>query len=142
MSTPRLREDEYSGPAMTAHDWLYVKVGAVLAALTAIEVGLYYALKQDVITSSVNVWALLGLAFAKFVIVASYFMHLKYDSKMFRRMFAGGAVLAGFCYTALMHLFGVFRGSGHWYGWGAFLVSAVIVLLLVNRVPSTDAAAH
>lgn len=130
---PRVPEEEYTGPAMTAHDWMYVRVGAILAVLTAIEVGLYYLLKNGTIGSALNVWVLLGLAFSKFIIVAAYFMHLKFDSPVFRRMFGTGAVLALFCYTAVLHAFGVFRGSGHWYGWGAFLTGAIVVIILVTR---------
>lgn len=82
---------------------LYVKIALILAALTAIEVGLYY---REL--GALNNLALLVLAGAKFVIVAAYFMHLKFDDRVLRRFFVGGFVLAVFCYVAYLSTMGVF----------------------------------
>jgi cytochrome c oxidase subunit IV len=68
----------------------YVKVAAILAILTAAEVGVIY----------VSAWhsfsrPLLGaMMLVKFTMVAAYFMHLKFDSKIFRRLFIVGIILA------------------------------------------------
>ncbi len=68
----------------------YVEIGVILAVLTAIEVGLYYA---DV-PRQVAVPALLALTAAKFVLVVLWFMHLRFDSRWFRRLFWTGVIAA------------------------------------------------
>ena len=45
---------------------------------------------------------------AKFIIVVSYFMHLKFDSKLFSFMFYAGLVLALGCYFAALATFQFF----------------------------------
>jgi cytochrome c oxidase subunit 4 len=42
---------------------------------------------------------LLILATMKFAIVAAFFMHLKFDSPMLRRLFVTGIILAGVVYS-------------------------------------------
>lgn len=68
----------------------YVNIGIVLAVVTAAEVAISYI---DAI-SDILVPLLLALAVIKFVLVASWFMHLRFDSRMFRRLFVSGLVLA------------------------------------------------
>ena len=68
----------------------YVQVAIALAAVTAVEVGLYY-------TDLKGYWLvgiLMVLALVKFAMVAAYFMHLKFDSPLLRRFFVTGIVLA------------------------------------------------
>ena len=68
----------------------YVQVAIALAAVTAVEVGLYY-------TDLDGYWLvaiLMVLAFVKFAMVAAYFMHLKFDSILLRRFFVTGIILA------------------------------------------------
>ena len=45
---------------------------------------------------------LLILATMKFAIVAAFFMHLKFDSPMLRRLFITGIVLAGVVYSVAL----------------------------------------
>ena len=45
---------------------------------------------------------LMALAFLKFVMVAAFFMHLKFDSPMLRRLFITGIVLAAVVYTVAL----------------------------------------
>jgi cytochrome c oxidase subunit 4 len=82
----------------------YVKVALVLAVLTAVEVGLYYTKFSEAATNA----ALIGLAAVKFVMVAAYFMHLKFDNKLLRRLFITGFVLASFVYVGFLLTLGVF----------------------------------
>ena len=42
------------------------------------------------------------LALIKFAMVAAYFMHLKFDSPLLRRLFITGIVLAGVVYTVAL----------------------------------------
>ena len=47
----------------------------------------------------------LVLSAAKFVLVVGFFMHLKFDSKVFTGVFVAGLVLAVFMVSALMVLY-------------------------------------
>ena len=99
-------EDQEAQVEHGAHptEALYIKVALVLAVVTAAEVGLYYTKFSQTAT---NV-ALIALAAIKFVMVAAYFMHLKFDSKLLRRLFATGFVLAASVYVAYLLTLGVF----------------------------------
>jgi len=68
----------------------YVWVAVILAIVTAAEVGIYYIPS----IRSVIVPFLLAFAVVKFILVALYFMHLKFDSRMFRNLFITGIILA------------------------------------------------
>ena len=85
-------------------DAQYMLIALILAILTGIEVGLYYLKFNQGVTNGI----LLILAGFKFVIVAAYFMHLKFDNRILRRLFTTGFVLACFCYLAYMLTLGVF----------------------------------
>jgi cytochrome c oxidase subunit 4 len=45
---------------------------------------------------------LLVLAILKFTLVVAFFMHLKFDSPMLRRVFIMGIILAGVVYTVAL----------------------------------------
>jgi caa(3)-type oxidase subunit IV len=68
----------------------YVFVAVVLAVLTAIEVWLSYT---D-IPHTAQTLLLLFLMVVKFALVVMFFMHLRYDKPVFRRLFVTGLVLA------------------------------------------------
>ena len=79
----------------------YVRIAVILAVITGIEVAVYYISGLK----SVIVPILLVLAVTKFSMVALWFMHLKFDSRLFRRLFVTGIILALFVFTvALMSL--------------------------------------
>ena len=68
----------------------YIAVGLILAVITAVEVGFYYVdLAQGAL-----VGILLVLSGLKFVLVGLWFMHLRFDSRIFSTLFTGGLVLA------------------------------------------------
>ncbi|HVL65227.1 MAG TPA: cytochrome C oxidase subunit IV family protein [Actinomycetota bacterium] len=69
----------------------YVKVAVILAIVTAIEVALSYIPGAS---PALIVTGLLVMALAKFVLVALYFMHLRFDNPLFRRLFVTGVILA------------------------------------------------
>jgi cytochrome c oxidase subunit 4 len=68
----------------------YVGVAVVLAIITAIEVAIYYitALGDFLVP------LLLAFSFIKFALVVLWFMHLKFDSRLFRRLFVAGLLIA------------------------------------------------
>jgi cytochrome c oxidase subunit 4 len=83
----------------------YWKIFFILLAITSVEVFLYYVSIPGV---NINNAALGLLAISKFVIVVGYFMHLKFDNKILRRLFVGGLLLAGAVYIAYLLTMGVF----------------------------------
>ena len=82
----------------------YFKVAMALVVLTAAEVGIFYveALGWGIVP------VLVGLAGAKFALVAMFYMHLKYDSRLFTGIFVGGLLLAVLVFLSVMALFKVF----------------------------------
>ena len=82
----------------------YVQIAVLLAVLTGIEVGLFYA---EPTVGSLVTPALLVLAVLKFLLVVGYYMHLKYEKRMLTRLFAGGFVLALMVYAVVLVAFGI-----------------------------------
>jgi len=84
--------------------WLYVKIGVLLTVITIVEVWAYY------IPAWVNSWvfvpSLLIMSVVKFVIVVMYYMHLKFDHRLFRALFTGPLIIAVTTIIALLFLFG------------------------------------
>jgi cytochrome c oxidase subunit 4 len=81
-------------------NFAYVMIAVILAVITSIEVAVYYihALRPLLLP------ILLVLSATKFAIVAGYYMHLKFDGKLFSYMFGGGLILAGTIVCAIMIL--------------------------------------
>jgi cytochrome c oxidase subunit IV len=86
--------DEHPGPAR------YVQIAVILAFLTALEVSTYY-----VDFGALGIPLLVVLMIIKFVIVASWFMHLKFDSKLYTRLLYGGLILAVALYALTLVAF-------------------------------------
>ena len=82
----------------------YVKVAVILAIATAIEVGWYYL---DM-PKALFIASLLVLAIVKFALVVLWFMHLRFDSAIYRRLFVTGLLLALAVYMIVLLTFGVF----------------------------------
>jgi cytochrome c oxidase subunit 4 len=83
----------------------YVVVAVVLAVVTGMEVALFY---MDFLPSPVVVGALLVLMALKFATVALWFMHLRFDSPIYKRLFLTGIVLALSVFVIVLLTFGVF----------------------------------
>ncbi len=79
----------------------YVVVGVVLTIITAIEVAIFYIPALH----PIMVPTLLTFSAAKFLIVVGFYMHLKYDSPIFRRVFFGPLALAVVVSIGLLILF-------------------------------------
>jgi cytochrome c oxidase subunit 4 len=84
-------------------DRLYVAIAAVLFVLTAMEVSTYY-IDYGIIFLPL----LLTLMSIKFVLVVLFFMHLKFDAKIFGRLFWAGFFLAVAVYTVTLATFEFF----------------------------------
>ena len=82
----------------------YIKIALILAAITAAEVVTYYV---DLETGLL-LGLLIPMMIAKFAIVAMYFMHLRYDSKVFTAAFVFGILLASGVYIVALSTFRFF----------------------------------
>ena len=79
----------------------YVRIGVVLAVLTAMEIATsYIAIPRWMMMSG-----LIGMAALKFGLVVAWYMHLKFDSKLFRRLFVFGLILAITTFLVVLGLF-------------------------------------
>jgi cytochrome c oxidase subunit 4 len=86
-------------------DGQYVIVALILAALTAIEVSTYF-----VDFGPLMFPVLMVLMVVKFFTVVAYFMHLKFDNKLFSALFYTGLGLAVFVYCGALATFHFFLG--------------------------------
>jgi cytochrome c oxidase subunit IV len=85
-------------------DKQYVYVAMLLAALTAAEVSLSYM-------RGLGAWgtaALCVLMVLKFSLVVLYFMHLRFDAKIFSMLFWSGLILAVGVYAVALSCFQIF----------------------------------
>ena len=78
----------------------YVMVAVVLVVITGIEIGVSYL--DGSIPSGLIIGLLLAMAFVKFFLVASWFMHLRSDQPVFRRFFIMGSIAAVLLYTVVL----------------------------------------
>lgn len=76
----------------------YIGIAILLAIITALEVALYYVHMPEWLM----VVFLMVLAVLKFTLVAAFFMHLKFDSPMLRRLFVTGIILAAVVYSVAL----------------------------------------
>jgi cytochrome c oxidase subunit 4 len=76
----------------------YLQIGAILTVVTAIEVALYYI---DLDFTLLCILLIL-LSIAKFGLVVAWFMHLKFDSRLFTIAFATGLVTAMAVFAAAL----------------------------------------
>ena len=96
-ASPHIREVAHPTPRT------YVTIAALLALITGIEVWIFYieAIKDVIIPMFIV------LSLVKFAMVAMFYMHLKFDERLFSAFFVGGLILATSVVLALMALFGV-----------------------------------
>jgi cytochrome c oxidase subunit 4 len=120
-------------PELAAHPGprQYVVVAVILAIATAIEVGLYYL---D-LPHSLLATLLLFFAVIKFSLVALWFMHLRFDSGIFRRLFVTGIILATAVYLVVLTIFGALNAP-----WLLVIVGVLLVVGAGSLLASTRQA--
>lgn len=91
---------EHAHPTWT----IYWKVALVLTLITAVEVWVYYI--PSFVASRAFVPTLLVMSAVKFAIVVLFYMHLRYDNRLFKVLFTGPLLLAVTILLSLMFLFG------------------------------------
>jgi cytochrome c oxidase subunit 4 len=94
-------------------DGQYVKIAVILGVITALEVGTYFwedlpFTDGKAASTTTLVLILFPMMIAKFAIVCGYFMHLKYDNHLFRRVFVFGLLLATAVYVIVFLAFDFF----------------------------------
>ena len=80
----------------------YLTIAAILAVVTGVEVAIFY---MEAL-AGVIIPIFLVLSTLKFALVAMFYMHLKFDQRLFSALFVGGLMLAAAIIIALMALFG------------------------------------
>lgn len=93
-------ETEHAHPS----DWQYIKIALLLAVLTALEVFTYFESVHN-LSDAVLYVVLTVLMVLKFVYVVAWFMHLKFDSMIFRRVFQVGIAMALAVYLIMLTAF-------------------------------------
>lgn len=115
MTTDALTGHEHTDHADHAHgdaehgahwtDLKYVQLAIALAIVTGIEIALSYMVDD---LGQAFLPLLLILMLIKFFAVVMFFMHLKFDSKLFSVLFYTGLGLAVFVYIVTMFTFKFF----------------------------------
>jgi cytochrome c oxidase subunit IV len=82
----------------------YWIIGLYLFVLTALEIAAYYV--EDTL-GSLATPLILALSAAKFILVVMFYMHLKYDSRMFTGVFLFPMALATLVIVSLIILYHV-----------------------------------
>jgi cytochrome c oxidase subunit IV len=95
-------------PTWATYKW----VALILTVITIVEVWVYYI--PAFVASRLFVPSLLIMSAVKFAIVVLFYMHLKYDHRLFRALFTGPLIVAITTIVALLFLFGklVVRAGG------------------------------
>ena len=89
----------------------YWKVAVILTLITVVEVWIYYI--PSFVASRLFVPALLIMSAFKFATVVLFYMHLRYDHRLFRVLFTGPLIIAISTLVGLMFLFGKLKlGAG------------------------------
>lgn len=86
----------------------YAEIATILTVLTAVEVALFFITGMSHATMAAM---LLVLMVAKFILVVGWYMHLKFDNKLYTYMFVGGLLISGSIVISIVAMFGIF-GSG------------------------------
>lgn len=87
----------------------YVMIALLLGVITAVEIAFY--VWEDDLGAAVAP-GLIIMMVVKFFIVAAWFMHLRFDSKIFSRLFIAGVALAVAVYLATLTTFQFWGSDG------------------------------
>jgi cytochrome c oxidase subunit 4 len=92
--------DAHAHPTWKQYKW----VALILTLITVVEVWVYYI--PAFVATKLFVPSLLIMSAVKFAIVVMFYMHLKYDARLFRALFTGPLIIAVLTLISLMFLFG------------------------------------
>ena len=94
--------EDHEHPSWKEYKW----VALILTLVTVVEVWVYYTPFRH---SPLFAPVLLTMSAFKFAVVVAFYMHLKYDHKLFRALFIGPLIIAMSTLTALLFLFSKFK---------------------------------
>ena len=92
--------DAHAHPTWKQYKW----VALILTLITVVEVWVYYI--PAFVATKLFVPSLLIMSAVKFAIVVMFYMHLKYDARLFRALFTGPLIIAVVTLISLLFLFG------------------------------------
>jgi cytochrome c oxidase subunit 4 len=92
--------DAHAHPTWKQYKW----VALILTLITVAEVWIYYI--PSFVATKLFVPSLLIMSAVKFAIVVLFYMHLKYDARLFRALFTGPLIIAVVTLISLLFLFG------------------------------------
>ena len=92
--------DAHAHPTWKQYKW----VALILTLITVLEVWVYYI--PAFVATKLFVPSLLIMSAVKFAIVVLFYMHLKYDARLFSALFTGPLIIAVVTLISLMFLFG------------------------------------
>ena len=90
----------HAHPTWKQYKW----VALILTLITVVEVWVYYI--PSFVATKLFVPSLLIMSAVKFAIVVMFYMHLKYDARVFRALFTGPLIIAVVTLISLLFLFG------------------------------------
>ncbi len=101
--TREIIHDQHTHPT----NRFYIIIGVILIALTVLEVLGYVGETREWFASGTAALIIGVLSAAKFVTVVAYYMHLRFDSKLFTGIFVFPAILGTLVIVSLWMLFQV-----------------------------------
>jgi cytochrome c oxidase subunit 4 len=101
--TREIIHDQHTHPT----NKFYIVIGVILIGLTVFEVLGYLGEVNGVFSQGTAALVIGVLSAAKFVAVVAYYMHLKFDSKLFTGIFVFPALLATLVIVSMWMLFQV-----------------------------------
>jgi cytochrome c oxidase subunit IV len=110
----------------------YVQIAVVLAVVTLLEVLAYYVESGDLgftMPRVALIFLLIVLMVIKFALVALWFMHLRFDSPIYMRLFLSGLVLAVSVFLFVLLMF----GAGLLIAFSSVAVSLILLAVLMAR---------
>ncbi|MBB4638180.1 cytochrome C oxidase subunit IV family protein [Longimicrobium terrae] len=93
----------------------YLIIGLILLVLTGLEVLGYMGETSGALSSGMSAIIILVLSAAKFILVVAYYMHLKFDHKLFTGVFLFPAALAILVIGSMIMLFHILHGTATRY---------------------------
>ena len=105
--TREIVHDQHTHPGWR----FYAVIGVILLVFTALEVVGYIGETKNWYSSGVAAMIILVLSAVKFFSVVAYYMHLKFDNKLFTGIFVFPALLGCLVIGAMVLLFNVLHGE-------------------------------
>jgi cytochrome c oxidase subunit 4 len=105
--TREIVHDQHAHPGWR----FYGVIGVILLVFTALEIVGYIGETKAWYSSGVAAMIILALSAAKFFSVVAYYMHLKFDNKLFTGIFVFPALLGTLVIGGMILLFHVLHGE-------------------------------